>query len=204
MPKTVNINVALGGNDIAGGHYTQKTSIEVGVLATVTPDTTVGPAKTGTLTTRTSDTVGTLTMTAGHGIATGNRIDLFWSGGHRRGVVVGTVATNSVPITGGSGDVLPAATTAITAMVPVSKDIVLTGNNLELISGWMNKNGVIVVTDAADAELHFMYSGDVAGGASIWSTGFGTNPLAGDTVGKVFFSTGDSTGSANMEALFGY
>src|SRR5687768_15260880 len=79
-------------------------------------------AKTGSLTTRTSDTVGELTMTAGHLITTGARLDIYWTvagvNGARRGVVVGTVVVNAVPISGGAGDVLPAAATAVTAMVP--------------------------------------------------------------------------------------
>ena len=62
---------------------------------------TVQPAKTGTLSTRTSTTVGTLTMAGGHGITTGVLIDLFWSGGSRARVTVGSVSGNSVPISGG-------------------------------------------------------------------------------------------------------
>src|SRR4051812_13463763 len=74
-------------------------------------DAPLGAAKTGTLTTRTSNTVGTLTMTAGHGITTAALQDIYWDGGSRRNVTVGTVATNSVPFSGGIGDNLPAAAT---------------------------------------------------------------------------------------------
>lgn len=82
----------------------------------------LGTAKTGTLTTRTDDDTGTLTMTSGHGITTGAIIDLYWDTGggvyaYRHGVVVGTVSTNSVPIDLGAGTNLPIATTAIIAMV---------------------------------------------------------------------------------------
>ncbi|MBK9128182.1 MAG: hypothetical protein IPM13_10320 [Phycisphaerales bacterium] len=70
-----------------------------------------GPGKRGTLTTRTSDTAGTLTMESGHGIATGNTIHVYWDGGKRIGVTVGTVSGTSVPISGGSGDNLPDAST---------------------------------------------------------------------------------------------
>lgn len=74
-------------------------------------------AKTGTLTTRTSDTAGTLTMTTGHGFTDGQVIDIYWADGRCSKATIGTVATNSVPFTGATGDVLPIATTAITAMV---------------------------------------------------------------------------------------
>jgi hypothetical protein len=86
---------------------------------------TLAAAKTGTLTTRTDNDTGTLTMTAGHGITTGQTLDVYWAGGQRRGMTVGTVATNSVPIDGGAGDNLPANTTAITAMVPTSVPFLL-------------------------------------------------------------------------------
>ena len=73
-------------------------------------------AKTGNISTRTSATVGTLTLAASHGITTGLTIDMSWAGGNRAGVAVGTVAVDSVPITGGTGDDLPTADTAVTVV----------------------------------------------------------------------------------------
>ena len=72
--------------------------------------------KPGTLTTRTDDTIGVLTMASGHGVQTGDTIDIRWVGGSRSGVVVGTVATNSVPISLGDGGVLPVVNTRITVL----------------------------------------------------------------------------------------
>lgn len=84
-------------------------------------------AKTGTLTTRTDNDTGTLTMEASHGITTSAVVDVYWSGGARYGMTVGTVSGTSVPIDGGSGDNLPIATTAITAMVPLSFSVDVSG-----------------------------------------------------------------------------
>ena len=84
---------------------------------------TLAAAKVGQLTTRTNTTTGTLTMAASHGITDAAKIDLYWTeggvDGRRYNVVVGTVSTNSVPISGGSGDNLPTNLTAITAQVQV-------------------------------------------------------------------------------------
>jgi hypothetical protein len=66
-------------------------------------DPTLAAAKGGTLTTRTSDTAGTLTMSSGHGITDGQVIDIYWSTGQVTSATVGTVATNSVPFTGATG-----------------------------------------------------------------------------------------------------
>ena len=63
---------------------------------------------------RTNDTTGTLTLSTGHGITTGAIINITWSGGSRQYVTVGTVSTNSVPISAGIGNPLPAANTVIT------------------------------------------------------------------------------------------
>lgn len=164
-------------------------------------------AKTGTLTVRTDADTGTLTMTGGHGITTGARLDVYWAGGCRRGMTVGTVATNSVPIDGGAGDALPVATTAITAMVPLSKPAAITGNNvIAMVAGAdvpVDKQAQVVVADGSSVELgNVVLTADPSGTASwIWQSGSGyTNPLAGDVGTQVFLSHGDSTASRKVRA----
>lgn len=72
-------------------------------------------AKAGTLSARTGNTTGTLTLSTGHGITTGDVVDLYWSGGFRYNVTVGTVSGNSVPLSdSGGGDNLPALNAAVT------------------------------------------------------------------------------------------
>lgn len=88
--------------------------------ATIIADEIISP-KSGTLSTRTSNTVGTLTLTNGHGI-TSNTTDLMLSWldedtGRRQviQVTVGTVSGTSVPITKTRGPVsLPPAATPVT------------------------------------------------------------------------------------------
>jgi len=95
---------------------------------------TLSAAKSGTLTTRTDNNTGTLTMAASHGITTGQIIDIYWSGGVQRTVTVGTVATNEVPIDGGIGDNLPADETAITAVVQKAINLAIDGDNADIIA----------------------------------------------------------------------
>lgn len=95
---------------------------------------TLSAAKSGTLTTRTDNNTGTLTMAGGHGITDGQIIDIYWSGGVQRTVTVGTVSTNSVPIDGGIGDNLPIATTAITAVVQKAINLAIDGDNADIIA----------------------------------------------------------------------
>lgn len=153
-------------------------------------------AKVGALTTRTSDTVGTLTMAASHGITTGASLDIYWVGGKRLGVTVGTVATNSVPFSLGSGDNLPVDETDVTAMVPVSFPILATGDDVIAIEAWSAVDADVLITDASDTSLLALET-DETGYA--WGSSYGTtNPVAGDAIAKVFFSHGDSTGTRRM------
>ena len=96
----------------------------------VTATKNVGAAKSGTLTTRTDNAAGTMTMTSGHGINTGDKVDIFWEGGSRYNVTVGTVSTNSVPISSGSGDNLPSTSTALKVCIPVVSDLLVTGDDV--------------------------------------------------------------------------
>lgn len=175
--KTFIESASLSGNSIAG------------------VDRSMGPAKAGSLTTRTSDTVGTLTMATGHAFTTGARLDMYWTvagvSGHRRGVVIGTVAGDSVPITGGVGDILPAAASAVTAMVPIAIEIRFDGNDLTAYVAGAEGKGIIVLASAADVELAaFVFPGGQ--GADEWYPNNGkTSQLVGDVVEKCWLSTGE-------------
>jgi hypothetical protein len=68
----------------------------------------------GTLSVRSDDVSGAVTLNEGHGIESGVMFDLFWAGGARAGVVAGVVDGQNVPFVGGSGDNLPSASTAVT------------------------------------------------------------------------------------------
>jgi hypothetical protein len=159
----------------------------------------VAGAKTGTLTTRTDDDTGSLTMAASHGIITGDTIDVYWSGGSRRGMTVGTVATNVVPIDGGTGDVLPAATTSITAQVVTEEPLVFAGDDA---------TGIVVYAEAKSIVRLFTAGGEQfarhleAGQVYIWSFGSGeTNPVAGDAITELHVSQGSTT--ADQEIFVG-
>jgi hypothetical protein len=164
-------------------------------------------AQAGSLTTRTSNTAGTLTMNSlSHGITTGSTIDIYWTGGQCRGATVGTVAGNSVPFTGATGTVLPAAATAITAMNPVVKNLAVVGNNLQGLALELKNpnNAPTVATDvgtfsfqsSAPAELlcriQDNYDNVYVWDAATANTG-DTNPLAGVTVATVNVSHASAT-----------
>ena len=155
-------------------------------------------AKSGSLTTRTDDNTGELTLESGHGVTTGQRIDVYWDGGSRYGMTVGTVAALVVPVDGGAGDVLPADETAITAMVPVTLTYDLAGDDAQAIIVKASDISTIVfraaASDAAAVEIL------AAGGVYTWRTGAGDNPLAGDTVVSILMSH-KATTTATAEVI---
>lgn len=172
-----------------------KSVVSVETDGVIKKEVEVAAAKAGTLTTRTDSDTGTLTMESGHGITTGARLDLYWNGGCRRGITVGTVATNSVPIDAGSGDDLPAATTAITAMVPHEEEFSVSGDNVKSIGAYSKLPGQIVVAESDGTEILAIELGSANGEnqAYSWIDGTTTNPVAGDPIGKVFFSHANSS-----------
>jgi hypothetical protein len=189
---------------IGGRTYSKDLSINAG--AKIEAEESLDPAKTGTLSTRTSNTAGTLTMTPGHGFLTAGRLDLYWAGGSRRGILIGTVATDSVPFTGGAGDNLPVQGTAITAMVPMEFGFNVVGDDVTALgvrNQGPNSSATVVFTDNADVEIKGYVLPPTVGESWVTSEGV-TNPVAGGAVAKVYLSHGDSTRAQIVGAVATY
>ena len=75
-----------------------------------TPTVAAAQAATGWTQTDASD--GVAAMPDGHGLVTGDKIDVFWTGGRRYGMTA-TVAGDNVTLAGGGGDNLPANGTSV-------------------------------------------------------------------------------------------
>lgn len=152
-------------------------------------------AKTGSLTERTLDTDGELTMTdTGHGITDGAWIAIFWSGGCAYLGTVGTVVGNAVPFTGAAGDNLPVEGTAVTVQVMTPLDVDFDGDKAEIVAASFRRRGVVVFEDSSDAVLD---AGDIAAGEGyVYVSGLSqSNPLAGNPVDQVWVANGDSDGT---------
>jgi len=148
----------------------------------------IAAAEAGDLTTRTSDTIGTLTVDdSGHSITTGVRLDIYWTAGTRRGVLVGIVSGSSIPFTGGAGDVLPTNLTAITCAVPEEADVFVDGTNVAGILLYSAARGIIVLEDDGALEAYEKRLG--AGITAEWHEDNGIdNPITGDAIEKAYFS----------------
>lgn len=196
MPETVTKRHTI---TIDEESYQETISAEGDSIERASPSIPV--AKIGTLTTRTDNNTGTFTMASGHGFSTGNKIDVFWSGGSRRAMDA-TVTGDSVVLDGGSGDNLPIATTAITAMRPVEVVFdIADGDTVVSVAVYSPKAGYVVFVDDGPADISAAtYQLDAAEGKGWVSGDGGTNPLAGAVVTKVKFSHGNSSAAQVMKA----
>ncbi len=143
----------------------------------VTNPVSIGPAKAGTLTTRTNATSGVITMSGGHGITSGTG-DLYWGVGKRIGVTL-SVATNAITISGGTGTDLPAQDSAINVINPVNSPFAIADTSTAvLLAGSCNAaQSTATVFDAADA-LVLQMNMTGSNGSYIWDDNTGaTNPL---------------------------
>ena len=174
---------------ITGGGINLQDTESVTGEARRSANPTVAGAKTGTLSTRTSDTAGTLTLETGHGITDGQRIDIYWgtvgSGSYVTSATVGTVAGLAVPFTTAVG-VLPIATTAVRACVANEASLPIVGDNMQAIAAGCGTTPALFVVADGSGDLATFYT--TGSGAYGWKTGDGTNPIAGDTATKVFIS----------------
>lgn len=163
----------------------------------------------GSLTTRTDNDTGTITMEdAGHLITTGAIVDLYWENtdgtlGTRYSVTVGTVSGTSVPFGApggtGAGDNLPAQDTDIQVALVEEYDATIDGDNAAALVG---------TADIASSIIRFMSTGGTvvelaliipAGRIYDW-LGIGTNPLAGVTVDAIHMSHNDTSQVRNVRA----
>src|SRR5262245_45411998 len=159
-------------------------------------ETTLNAAVAGTLTTRTSNTDGTITLPAGHGLVTGT-FDVYFTNGIRRGVT-GTVTTNSMAITLGTGDNLPAANASVNVSAPVVLDFDTTAATIVLAAVAQQRRANVTFQTVAPAAIFSLDLGRVDETAAepwLWASGGNVaNPFTSD-VAQVSVSNGSSVGT---------
>ena len=162
----------------------------------ISHEVTLPAAEAGTLSTRTDNEEGTATLGEGHGIETSDLVDIYWSGGCRRGVTVGTVDGTSVPFGEGenigAGDNLPTQGTAIfvAERVPINTDF--DGDDVVMIAVHSTQRCQVDFEDSEDASLAAL---ELAA-EEVWtwmSDQPATNPLAGNPVDEIQATSGVAT-----------
>jgi len=188
-------NAAVGGLSIQST-VSRTASSQIG------HETELPAASAGTLSTRTDDNTGIVTLAEGHGLEIGDVVDVYWgdAGGstYRYGMDVTDVDGNDVTIDGGAGTNLPAQDTAVTVAEQVTLDTDFDGDLLEMIVASASRRSHVGFRDSVPTVLKEVEL--PAGEAWAWAADQGiANPLAGNPVNDLKASCGDSAGAATLK-----
>jgi len=188
MPTgTISITAAVAGISIqstisrtGGGQEAHEVSLPAG--------------QAGTLTTRTDDDTGEVTLTATPAVEQNDIVDVYWAGGKRVGMTVGIVVGNAVPIDGGAGDVLPTEDDAVivTERVQVD-DIEFDGDSIKLLVIGCSQRASIDFEESGPASIA-VFEITAANEEYHWADEQGvSNPLTGNPVIQAQCSNGSTT-----------
>jgi hypothetical protein len=151
----------------------------------------------GTLSTRTDHTNGILTMTSGHGVVTGF-VDLYWTAGSRHNVSA-TVSGTAITVTGGSGDNLPTAQTAVVVSPQWTLPTRFSGDNVTMIGAQCVAaarvafhNAVTPNGESTEVDAILL----VADEPYLWFNEDPDAPLAGETIHAITVTHGRTTAAA--------
>jgi|GEM_PF-1034786 len=177
------INSRIGEHTISS----QATLTDSAIM--LSADATLLAADAGTLSTRTDADEGTISLSTGHGITTADQVDLYWTGGARYNVTVGTVSGNSVPFSGGTGDDLPAEDAEISVAKRTAITFTDSGDSISAFMAQCDQACRFAFMDASGEVSGAAFS--VAAGQGVpWYSGIGyANPVAGATLVKIEAST---------------
>ncbi len=146
----------------------------------------------GTLSTRTDNDTGVLTVATGHGITISDTVAVFWNGGFVKNCDVTAVTSTTISIDAAIGDNLPTATTAIVVSKQNSYSLLLSGDTLRVMAISCGQRALVDFRSSAPATL-LAYDMAESEGRTWLSESDVTNPLAGDTVATVHVANGGTT-----------
>jgi hypothetical protein len=168
---TVTINEQYSSSDAAGLQAYTQIEAEHEDRVNVTLDA----ATEGSLTTRTSDTAGVITVTS-HPFAAPDIIDIYWDGGKQLECTISGTTATTITFSGGNGDVLPAQDTDVLAFEPTEILQVVTKTKQQAML--ITTNGRIVVRTNSVTVPSDTWEFEANDGFSWRESGIFANPFA--------------------------
>jgi hypothetical protein len=174
-------------------------------VAAIEPSILAGKA--GTLTTRTDNDTGVVTVASGHGITTADKITVFWSGANRYGMTVTATTSTTISIDVGAGTNLPTANTAVVISKEVAANISIDGDNTSVVAVCAEYSNA---STASANHLRFLdAAGDTIAAVSlvgnvpkVWDiAGGATNDFTGDVIASVAVANGDTSAAATLKVI---
>lgn len=200
----MSLTATLSQTFVASGISLQGTTTFEATGGLPAQDEDLAAGKTGTLTTRTNDTQGIITLTAGHALGDGEKtVDLFWelpTPGYRNGVTA-TISTNSATITGGAGDNLPTGTTpAMVMCVAQSLDVDFDSSKVVVIGLKSSKRSLVDFLESGGTSV---LSNPIELEANVLQVIIGNTLFSSEQIASMVISNGEATaGRFQMTGLY--
>jgi len=175
-----------GGARFAGNDVSWDTPVDNNAETVLNPPLTAGQTATGW--TYGSASTGTATMPEGHTILNGAVVDVYWADGIRHGLTA-TVTVNSVALSGGAGDNLPASDTAVLLCTQVAVSVAFVGNDVSAILASATYRSLLCLVEGGGTVNAFELL--PTAGLSWCEDDATANPLAGKTIASGTISTTD-------------
>ena len=171
---------------VAGENFPQSSTVVAD--AAIVQSVSVPAAEAGMLSVRTSVGAGTLSVNnSDHSFSVNDIVDLYWNGGARRSVKIGTVSGTVCTILEGAGDDLPTQGTTVFISPCVLLESEVVGTKIKAIFLYTENRGQITFMNSDDAEQFHKELG--FGSAWEWLEGNGTqNPFKDAIVSSVLVS----------------
>lgn len=152
---------------------------------------------------KTDANTGDATLASGHGISSGDMVDVYWPDGVRYGMNA-SVASLVVTVDGGAGDDLPVDDTVMVVSPIVQIDSDFDGDLVSILGVMSTKRGHVnfrsVETSGVGGAL--LAQELLANEAYTWASNIGvTNPLTGDPVARIDVSNGDPDDEATIKIV---
>jgi len=147
----------------------------------------------GTLSTRTSDTEGVVTLLSGHGISTSDTFDLYWVGGARYAITCDSATATTVTFDNSpaaTGDVLPAEDFAIIATERVEVATHIDGDEVKMFGISADQRAQCTFYDTGDAIIKQYTLEDSNYMEKYIDSSNETNPLTGNPITYAMMSNG--------------
>ena len=190
--RTINLSGSAAGKSFSGPIRRDGTG-ETNVEATLAAGTA------GTLTTRTDNTTGTVTLPAGHGLTNGT-YDVYWTvapAGVHRGMTA-VITSNSMALTLGAGDNLPAAASPVVVCKQTILDFDSDNASLAMVVIMQQGRASVQFQQTGGTAIKSLDLGKVNGGDGepyVWSVGTDVANPFGSAISQIAVSNGLASGT---------
>lgn len=175
------------------GGVTKSATISRTADAMVQHEITLTAGDAGTLTTRTDNDTGVITLGA-HTITDADTVDVYWDGGVRYGMTVTAYDGTTITVDSGAGDNLPTEDDAVVVGVRQTVNSDFDGDNAQLVALVSTYRAHAAFIDSGSATLKAVEL-PTSDEPWYWAADNGhTNPLTGNAVDTIEVSSGSTSG----------